>query len=54
MQVFIVHQNGSVQQVLPAQMNITGKVLTITDMALVLSLKSTDLISLNYQPKSGG
>ena len=52
MQVFIVHGDGTTYQVQAAQMSIAGTVLTITDLNLVLSLKSTDIISLNYQPKA--
>lgn len=54
MQVFIVHADGAYFQVPAASLSISGKVLSITDLALVLSLKSTDYIALNYQPKSGG
>lgn len=52
MQVFIIHQNGSQTLVPTSYYTLQGKSLIITQPNYVLSLASTDQISINYQPKS--
>lgn len=50
--VAVVHADGTKTEVRHDQYEFSGKVLTITDEAFILSLKSTDTIGINYQPKS--
>ncbi len=50
--VAVKHADGT-QSIVPENIyTISGKVLTITDQNYVLSLKATDAIVINYQPKS--
>lgn len=51
MVVKVVHQDGSSSVIPASKLSLTGKILVITDTALVLSLKDTDQISVDYQPK---
>ena len=50
--VTIMHQDGTTQLVTAAHYAIAGNNLTITDQDLLLSLSSTDQITINYQPKT--
>jgi hypothetical protein len=50
--VLIKHANGSSTAVKPSQYKVEGKVLTITDYNFMLSLSSTDAVSISYQPSS--
>ena len=51
--VSIIHGNGGGQSVIPStDFTISGTSLKITDYNLILSLSSTDVININYQPKS--
>jgi hypothetical protein len=48
----IKHADGSVTPVGPSQYAISGKVLTITDLNVVLGFSSTDQVSISYQPST--
>jgi len=48
----IIRANGSVYQVQESQYDFEGKTLIITDEALILSLKATDKLYIDYQPSS--
>ncbi len=50
--VKIIRENGQIDIVAHDQYEFEGKSLTITDFNLVLSLKSTDNLSVDYQPSS--
>jgi len=50
--VTVIYADGSTQVVDSGMVQISGKQLRITDLDFVLSLKSTDRISINYQPKT--
>ncbi|NCN28379.1 hypothetical protein GW915_12500 [bacterium] len=50
--VKIIRENGDEVVVRADQYEFEGKSLTITDFNLVLSLKSTDSLSVDYQPSS--
>jgi hypothetical protein len=48
----IIRESGQEEIVLESQYEFSGKTLTITDESLVLSLKSTDRLLIDYQPSS--
>jgi hypothetical protein len=48
--VNINHQNGTSTAVQSSQFTVSGTTLTLTDQSLVLSLTSTDQVSINYKP----
>lgn len=50
--ITIIHQDGTTYVVPNTQYTISGKVVTFTDQAFVLSLALTDKVSINYQPKT--
>ncbi|MBI4925385.1 MAG: hypothetical protein HY843_05625, partial [Bdellovibrio sp.] len=50
--VKIIHEDGSSTIIPSEKFVIQGKSLVINDFAMVLSFKSTDKISINYQPKT--
>jgi hypothetical protein len=50
--VRIIRADNSYVTIPAADYNISGVTLTITNIALVLSLSSTDKIYINYQPRS--
>ncbi len=51
--VTIIHQDGSTTVVPSSDFAISGNSLVITNQAFVLSLLSTDKVSINYQPTTG-
>ncbi len=52
MLVTIVHANGTTTSVSSSLYTISNKTLTFTDQNFVLSLSSTDQVSISYQPKT--
>jgi hypothetical protein len=52
--VLIRHADGSTTIILPSDYVISGNTITITDQDIVLGLTSTDVVVINYQPKTGG
>jgi hypothetical protein len=48
----VAHADGTVTVIQPSQYTLSGKVLTITDMNVVLGFKSTDQISVTYEPST--
>ena len=52
MVVQVTHADGTISLIGSDKFAIRGNDLVITDEALVLSFQSTDLITINYQPKS--
>lgn len=52
MTVTIKHIDSTTTAVSPLDYAVVGKVLTITNQAVVLSLSSTDVVVINYQPKT--
>jgi hypothetical protein len=50
--VLIRHADGKSTAVKPSQYKIEGKALTITDYNFMLSLSSTDAVSISYQPST--
>jgi hypothetical protein len=52
MVVSIKHIDGSVTVLLASQFTVVDRTLTITDMNVVLGFKSTDQVSIAYQPST--
>ncbi|MGZ3709825.1 MAG: hypothetical protein ACXVBC_12970, partial [Bdellovibrionota bacterium] len=50
--VTLLHLDGTSVVIPSASFTISGKTLTISDLNLVLSFKSSDQVSINYQPKT--
>ena len=50
--VKVLHADGSATVLREDQYNFEGKSLIVTDTAFVLSLKESDQVTVNYQPKS--
>ena len=52
MAVTIIHADGTTTAVASTQFKLSGATLTFTNQDFVLSLASTDQVSINYQPKT--
>jgi hypothetical protein len=52
MVVMVKHADGSVTVINNTQYTVSGSTLTITDLNFALSLKATDQLVVDYQPKS--
>ncbi len=52
MVVAVKHANGTTTTLSSTQFSVSGKTLSITDIDFILSLTSTDLLSVDYQPSN--
>jgi hypothetical protein len=52
MLVFVKHADGSQTLVHNSKYTVSGNILTITDLDFAMSLKATDQLVVDYQPKS--
>lgn len=52
MVVSIKHADGSVTVIPADKYTVSGKILTITDLSIVLGFASTDKVVISYQPKT--
>ena len=50
--VTVIHADGTTTTIPASDYTVTGNVLTITDLATILSLQSTDQIGISYEPST--